>query len=166
LPRRSSRQAIVRAAGRPRATSAAKVGQALLHDLGHQQAAGVLDALGANHQRLARADIWSEFVRHGAHVLRRADEEDGIGRCACGQALRRAQLAVQRHAGQERAVDVAVVDVGDRFGLTRPQRDGAAGLDQGLRQRRAPGSGADDGNAIEGGGHPAFSCGWQDRRGS
>ena len=108
---------------------------------------------------LAGTDMGRELCCDGAHMLRRAHEQDGICGCARGEVLRGAKLVVERHAGQERAIDVAIVDVGHGFGLTRPQRDGAAGLSQSLGQRRTPGSGADDGNAVEGGGHPSFSCG-------
>ena len=56
---------------------------------------------------------------------------------------------IERDAGQEGVVGMPLVDVGDDLGLARPQQNLAPRAAQRLRQRRPPGSAADDADFVD-----------------
>ena len=60
----------------------------------------------------------------------------------------------ERNAGEIRAIDVAGVDVFDRFGFQRPQHHVAARQSQRLRQRGTPGASTNHADALECHGYP------------
>ena len=106
-----SRAASVTAVGRPRATSAAKLGpdkiagtalrRAFGDHFAHEFLAAALDALGADDHRRARGEKRRKRRGHGAHRLRGNDEEDRVRARGLGEVAGDGDAVIEPHAGQE-----------------------------------------------------------------
>ena len=153
----ASSPASVTAVGRPAATSAAKLGPDSTIGNGGRRHVGEdfalplqragFEALGRQHHRLAgelRGSIAPRAARLAcAGTARMTRSASGRRRAAgdrCRAALTRRRCALLR---------VAAVDLVDRRRVAADQRHRAPGHGRGLRQRRAPGAGADDGDAFK-----------------
>ena len=95
----------------------------LANHIVQQLAAAFLDALGAEDQRSVANRRLSE---HGAHVLGRGYDQPGVAAVQIGKFRRRADRWVERDAGQEDRILVAVVHRLDNFALERPEQGFAA----------------------------------------
>ncbi len=103
----------VTAVGRPRATSAAKLGpdriagtrlgRAFGDHLAHELFAAALDAFGADDQRRACRKQWRERRCDGAHGLGGNDQEDRLGGDGSGEIAGNDDTVVDADAGQEPA---------------------------------------------------------------
>ena len=155
-PSAASRLAIVTAVGRPRATSAAKLGpdstatgaagatSAAISDIVLQRPR--LDPLGAEQQRQCRAATRAELRGRRAGI---APAPTISAASAPAIARRMSVVAViagsSAMPGRIDRVLVALVDRRDDRRVARPQhRDSAAGAPGDERQRGAPGAAADD----------------------
>ena len=102
-------------------------------DLRHQPAGRLLDALGAQHERLAFSDERRELAGDDAHMLRRRHHQQHVAIGDLVEPRGRLDRLVELDARQEGLVAMLLVDVGDGLGLVRPD------------QHVAPGAPGDDG---------------------
>ena len=145
-PRR--RAASVTAVGRPRATSAAKLGpdriagiapgMRLGDHLGHESVRAALDALGAGDHRRACRDCGASARRDGAQVLRRHQQQDRISMCDIRESVGRTRRARRsaRRAGAGFRASPRWLGVRDRA----PTASRCGRRAQRVRQRVAPGA--------------------------
>jgi hypothetical protein len=155
---------MVTAAGRPRATSAAKLGPDSTACAACGRASAITSpiSLPVDCSRplahittgLAARQVRCQLPGDGAHMLCRRHHQHHVAGGDVGQHIRGAQAGVEWHARQERCVGVARVDLGDDIGFERPQQRVATGQPRGLGQRRAPRTAADDADTIEGHAEP------------
>ena len=87
---------------------------------GQQLAAFLFDALGAEHDRRPGGERRAKFAQHTAHMLGRRHHQERVGRGHVGKRRRRADIRVERDAGEERRVLVARVYPFGHFRLARP----------------------------------------------
>src|SRR5258705_1748859 len=114
-----------------------------MRDLMEQQAGRLLDALGADDERLVGT---RQLLENRAGVLRRGDGQQSVAACQIVQFRRGADAVGETHAGWVDAILVATVDCSDDLGFERPDQAFAAVRRGDLREGRAPCAAADDPN--------------------
>ncbi len=110
----------------------------LLDDLRDQLAARLLDALRADHQRLLFLQIWRELARDRTHMLGRGRHEQEVAIGDLVETRGRLYRGVEFDAGEIDLVAMLALDIGERFGLMRPDQHIAAGTTGGDGERGAP----------------------------
>ena len=110
--------------------------QHLGDDLREQLPGRLLDALGADHERLIRLAYGGELAADGANLLRRRHHQQEVAGGNLAELGGRLDRRVERDARQIERVPVRLVDLGDGLGLVGPQ-DARRGR-PGARSRQAP----------------------------
>ncbi len=95
-------------------------GQYLRQDIAHKFTAGLLDALCAQNDWLARTHVGLEAFGNGAYVLRWRDHEQDIAGCEICKRCGCTNIGIERHTGQECAIGMPSVNFFGDNRLTCP----------------------------------------------
>jgi hypothetical protein len=108
----------------------------------------LLDALGADHERLIVAHVGSKLAGDGAELLRRRDHEHEVAGGDVVELGGGLDAGIERHPWQVKRISMLLVDLGDGLGLVGPKRHVAASAARADPKRRAPGASPDNADAL------------------
>ena len=136
--------------------------QDLCDHLGKQLSGRLLDALGADHERLIGAHMRGKLIGDGADLLRRCHHQHEVAGGDFVELGGGLDGWIERDPRQVKRVSMLLVDLGDGLGLVGPKHHVAAGAARADRKRRTPGASPDNADALQG--HVTYhSChgGWE-----
>ena len=109
----------------------------------------MLDALGADHERLILSHMRPKLAADGAKLLRRRDHHEEVAGGNFAELGGGLDGRVERDSRQIERVPVRLVDLGDGLGLIGPQDHVAAGAARAHGKRRPPGASPDNTDALQ-----------------